>query len=278
MATILFTERHDFLRDTSLIELITTLSGDRAVGRTQLRQGHNFTDLRSTPLLQVDSRRIGPRGETLHRAPPSAPDDVTDGKALLGGVDARLKQFFKRHRPKSGPQFLPAIDASRDRPRQRTGFGNLSFCVGFLAQQGSRQLEWTAARGIQTIKLLRLVVPIDSKQIAADATTHWLDNTQHCVCRDRRISCVASRLEDVQARLCRQRLTGCHNSMFRHNDRSTLVGLFGWSIVLGRISTIRATKVSHKKNPHWNQQKNEGTDVKLHGVPLLEISLPETES
>ena len=54
VSAILFAERHDLVRDASLVEDISPLGSDRAIGLREFGERHDLTDLRRPPVLQVD--------------------------------------------------------------------------------------------------------------------------------------------------------------------------------------------------------------------------------
>ena len=72
------------------------------------------------------------------------------------------------------------------------------FFTLLLAKTSRVELVRTAAAGVQSVELLRLGVPVDDEQIAADAAAHRLDDAHHGVGGDGRVGRVAAALENVE--------------------------------------------------------------------------------
>jgi hypothetical protein len=71
---------------------------------------------------------------------------------------------------------------------------------------------------------LRLGIPIDHEQVAAEAAAHRLDDGDHGRRGDRRIGRIAARLQHVQARLRRQRMARRHDAVPGDRDATALIG------------------------------------------------------
>ena len=69
-------------------------------------------------------------------------------------------------------------------------------------------LHGRAAAGVEAVELLRLRVPDDGEQVAADAAGHRLHEAHRGVGGDGRVDRVAALLQDVEPDLRRERVAG----------------------------------------------------------------------
>jgi hypothetical protein len=157
-------------------------------------------------------RKTSPvRGELALRSAPVTGDHLGHREAVLRVLNARLEKFSKRPSAKALPQLFPAIDTARNRPAQRAEFRNLLQAA--LREQLAAGTVGRSAIGVQAMEFLRLAVPDDDEEVAADPARHRLHEADGSVGSDGGVHRVAALLEDVDADLRDQRMAGRHHAM-----------------------------------------------------------------
>src|SRR5579872_491958 len=143
-----FAELDDLRGNFSPIERIAAFAGNQAITVRQIGILEYLADVRSAPIHQIRLGRIGPFAQRVNRRLPAMSDDLAHGKSLLRVVDRRYEQLSQALAVESLAQFLPAIDASGNRPRERSRGRKFGVAQGHNggAIEGIR----AAAAGIQT--------------------------------------------------------------------------------------------------------------------------------
>ncbi len=120
------------------------------------------------------------------------------------------------------------------------------------AEQLDRGGSRCAAAGVQADEPLRLGVPDDGEQVAADPAGHRLDHAEHGVRGDRRIDGIATLLQDADGGRGRQRLAGRGHPLPGDHRRSGLVQRAGRPVV--RPGTSLALQAQPYQARHRDQQ------------------------
>src|SRR4051812_13945560 len=104
--------------------------------------------------------------------------------------DRRGERDRERLRAELASECVPTIDAAGDRPGEGTLGRDLLQSSGPKEIDGGR--ERCAAARVESVELLRLRVPDDGEEVAADPTGHRLDHAEYGVGCDGSVDCIAS--------------------------------------------------------------------------------------
>jgi len=164
------------------------------------------------------------------RKAPVVGDPFRHREPVVRVVDCGLQRLLERHRAEPVQHLVPAPDGAWHRCRQNTGrrhpgarapvrrIPRIAKLVHMRQRLPARRLS----AGIQGVELVLLRDVDDGEQVAANSDVHRLDQTQHRGSGHGGIDGVAASLQDVQARLCGQRLARGHHTVAAHDFGSML--------------------------------------------------------
>ena len=181
----------------------------------------------------VRGRRLGIVGRDPLTLLPKAGDDVGDGKSFLRILNRGGQQLRELERPEPRVELVPTVDAPGDRPREHT-FTRDEFHP-FLLEDFAVVGVGTAAAGVEAVKFLRLVVPINAEQVAPHPAAHRLGEAQHGIGGNGRVGRRSARLENVEPDLGRQRHARRDNAVTGDGRRATLVPHLRRPVVLAHL-------------------------------------------
>src|SRR5690606_9468796 len=107
-----------------------------------------------------------PALEGARRCLPAGGDDVADGKAVFGIFDGRGQQRGEVERAETLAEIVPTAHATGDRPGDGALVGEL--VVAAPANRVACQCVRATATGVEAVELLRLGIPVDDEQVAAN--------------------------------------------------------------------------------------------------------------
>ncbi len=205
----------DGARDFALVKGVAAAFGDQAEGARKVGVAENLSRSRAFAVVQaIGADRIvdffdsaAGLAEAGEAAADIICDHVGDRRPRLGMRDDGLEQLLPRqlavtlvHRP-------PAVDRPRHRHADRA-IGGQGAALGAAAHRREVEPAGALARSRETGELLRLRVPDHRIDIAADAVRGRLEQAKARVDRNRRIDRRAATLQNVDPRLCRERMRG----------------------------------------------------------------------
>ena len=158
-----------------------------------------------------------PRFSKPEVAGPVIGDELGDRKTFTRVFDSRCKYLINRQFTEAVVQCKPAVDRTGHRHgqgsqrRNRIARAELRFQVGETASQRR------PTRSVVAIELLRLGVPDDGEEVAADAATHRLHQSERGVRGDGRVDGTAASFQDVDRDLRRERLRRCRHAVPREH-------------------------------------------------------------
>ncbi len=202
-------EGDEGLGDLARVEGVPALLSDQTQALGQVRVAEDLALLRRLAVGQEGHREPRLVAEDARGAIPRGGDHLRHGPALLGGADGRREHVLHRHAAELAVQREPAVDGARHGPgvgaveRDPAALGRLHLV--------RRQRQRRAPRAVQAVELLRLLVPDDREEVAADAVGGGLEEAERGVDRDRGVHRAPTGLEDVHADLhCRRVRRGDH--------------------------------------------------------------------
>ena len=157
------------------------------------------------PARQKDFRRVRVARQHLRLVAPLPGDDLGDAIAVARVADRRLDRLRQRDRAVLRQQRVPAVHDAGDAHGQLATVGDLVEMTA--AEFVERRRRRGAAARVEAVHALRPRVVHDREQVAADAVHRRLDDREHRGGGDRRVDRVAARLQHMQSRGARQRLT-----------------------------------------------------------------------
>ncbi len=155
---------------------------------------------------------------------------------------------------------IPPINTARHRPGERTKVG-IAGWLGLLSKNRSVRFSGLRPEGVQSVELLRLVVPVDREQIAPDPTAHRLDHAQHRVRRNGGIDRIPPGLQEIKPRLGRQRGLVATIRVWRSRPSGS-----GCGSLAGRSYSARAEVRSIRKTP---ERRTFACEASREGTPAL---------
>ncbi len=186
----------------------------------QIRVAKHLAHFRGAVIGKIGLGRRLIGAQVIHFARPIRRGPFRNRKPILGGSNRRRQIFRQLFPSKFIRQFLPAVHGSR--------YGNGIHSLlrhapdSQLLQVLDRQTLWRPPAGIDSIKLVRLRVINNRKQIPADAIHHRFNNAHHRVRRNRCVHGVPAALQYSSPRLRRQRRFRRHNPIPRNHHRPPL--------------------------------------------------------
>ena len=176
---------------------------------------------------------------------------------------------------------MPNRVRSWSQPSTQPGTDQLSGpCVGDLrrAPCAAKTLDRRGVRGpaagVEAVELLRLRVPDDGEQVAADAARHRLDDAEHGVGGDGGVDRVAALLEDADRGGRRQRLARRGHAVpgQRRPTASCGAGRLGRSCAASRptpatIATAKIVKATADGSPvQWASLESSRLRINSYGT------------
>ena len=222
---------NDLPGDPALVKRLRPLLADGTIDLGQVAVGHAFAFPRRAAVLEkcaAGGRRFA---EDHFAGLPVAGDDLRHRKAVPRVTNRRRKRLGQRQFAEPVVQRLPAGDAARHRPTERPL--ERDALVPALANELARNAKRRATAGVEAVKLPRLGVPHDGKQVAADAAAHRLHHAEHGVGRDRGVDRVAAALEHLDAGLRGERVAGGDHAAGCHHHRAAELGIAVRPVVTG---------------------------------------------
>ena len=222
---------HDLLRDPAFVKRLRPLLADGTIDLCQVAVGHAFAFPRRAAVLEkcpAGGRRFA---ENRFSGLPIASNDLRHGKAVPRVTNRRRKRLSQRQFAEPIVQRLPAGDAARHRPTQRPL--ERDAVMPALADELARNPKRRTATGVEAVKLLRLGVPHDGKQVAADTAAHRLHHAEHGVGGDGGVDRVATALKHIDTGLRSERVARSNHAAGRHHHRAAELGIAGRSVVAG---------------------------------------------
>ena len=150
----------------------------------------------------VGQERLGEAGKVAAAcafAGPAEGDDFGDGKAFAGVADGGGEHVRQRQLAEPAVQLGPAVDAAGHADRERAERRNvLRACACAILRQLCERRDAAAAAGVEAVELLRLGVPDDGEQVAAEAAAGGLGDAEDGVGGDGGVDGVAAGFEHVE--------------------------------------------------------------------------------
>ena len=156
---------------------------------------------------------------------PGIGDDGRHREALFGIVDRRLEHFRHGHRAVLLEHFEPAVYRAGHGHRVDPPDSVHLVLLELLIEGVERHAVRRPTTRIEADELLLRSQVDHDERVAAQARAHRLDDCEHRCSRDRRVDGVAACLEDFEARVRREGLTGGHHAAQAEDRRpERLVG------------------------------------------------------
>ena len=184
--------------DFTFVEGIASPAGNHAQRIGEIRIFEHFPGLR-----RAIGEPGGPGvGELNDHLPPSFKgrqvalkimgDHGCDRMAFAGIGYGGCQNVAHRHLSELAMQLKPAVDSARDRDRQGTERRDGGAVAELFAQFGIGGAHRTFSRGVEAMELLRLRIPDNREQIAANPVACRLHQAQRGIGSDRRIDRIAA--------------------------------------------------------------------------------------
>ena len=217
-ATLALNEFRDGARDLSAIERVGAFGRDLSERAREVGLAKELAVTGRAAVHEVRLRRRRLARELLLGSLPVRRDDLGDRKPVLGVADGRLEKLCKALAPEARPELLPAVERSWNGYRVDTVARHL---VASHAPEPFRGCQRAgAARCVEAVELLGLVVPDEGEEVAADAAHHGLDDVEHRGGGDGSVDGVSAFLQHAQTRGRGERLARGDDAVGREHRRA----------------------------------------------------------
>ena len=226
-----FAVARDLLGNPALVKCLRPFLADGTIDLGQVAIRHALAFPRRLAVFEkcpAGSRRFA---ENRFSGFPIAGDDLRHRKAVPRVANRRRERLRQRQFAETIVQRLPAGDAARHRPTERPL--ERDAVVPALADELARNAKRRPAAGVQAVKLPRLGVPHDGKQIAADAAAHRLHHAEGGVGCDRGVDGIAASLEHLDPGLRSKCVARGDHAAGRHHHRAAELGIAVRPVVTG---------------------------------------------
>ena len=221
VAAVRLAEGDDAAGDAAAVERVAAVLGQRLVGGGEPRVPEHVARDGRPSAGQVGGGRVRPFQQRGRRGVPLAGDDVAHREPAARIADGRRQHVGQRQRAEAVQELLPAVDRTGNRPGERAVSRHP--LVALADQRLAADRVRRAAGRVQGVQPLRVGVPHQREQVAADAVHVRLHQAEHGVDRHRGVDGVAARLQDVEPDLRRKRLAGRHHPVGRNHLRAAAV-------------------------------------------------------
>ena len=226
----------DRVRDLAFVERVATALRDRspACSRDSGSSRSHPWPARCRSIVNC-SVKPGIFRQTRHRQPPVVRDQFGQRKAFARVLDRRREIVLHRQLAEAIVQREPAVDRTGHVHRQRTERRNRLVIV--ILKPFQRERFRRAARTVVAVQLLRLRIPDDREQVAADAVRDRLHQAERRIRGDRRIDRGAAFLQHVETDLGRQRMRSRDHAVRRNDFRTRREWLAGNAVASVRCAS-----------------------------------------
>jgi hypothetical protein len=214
----------DGLGDVALVEPGLTLFGNDAERVRQIRVAKELARSRRFAVWQIYSPALSIRRQVRRGVFPVGLDDFRHSVTMPGIEDRRLKQLAPGKLAKLVVKLGPPVDGSGygHRVNARLGHGVNAFRLQVI----DCQALGSPAAGVQSVQLAGLRVPVDGKQVAADAIHHRLGNAKDRVRGDAGIDGGTALFKDAGAGLRCLHIAGGHDAVGCNHHGAAIGAVF----------------------------------------------------